>query len=189
MQRPSHLTGIVGRILGSGGTAGTRCITDTPSESSAINSAGDAAWSSRSATGANAWGEIVSAAEPAAPTVIVEARTAPRMDKPSHVFMAIAFPKEMKSYGVNVAPAARFRRGTDRRCAVGPDHPGSHHHCRWPEQYRKRFEVDGIAGPTDADKNLSLKYFLNGALVSDIVIDTPAVATDTVDYIAIGRST
>jgi hypothetical protein len=29
-----------------------------------------------------------------------------------------------------------------------------------------------ITGPTDADKNLGLKYFLNGALVSDILIDT-----------------
>ena len=42
-----------------------------------------------------------------------------------------------------------------------------------------------ITGPTDADKNLGLKYFLNGELVSDIVIDTSAVATDTIDYVAI----
>jgi Domain of unknown function (DUF5011) len=41
-----------------------------------------------------------------------------------------------------------------------------------------------ITGPTDADKNLGLKYFLNGALVSDIVIDTTQVATDTVQYVA-----
>jgi hypothetical protein len=34
------------------------------------------------------------------------------------------------------------------------------------------------------DTNLGLKYFLNGALVSNIVIDTSAVATDTVDYVA-----
>jgi hypothetical protein len=34
------------------------------------------------------------------------------------------------------------------------------------------------------DPNLGLKYFLNGALVSNIVIDTSAVATDTVDYVA-----
>jgi hypothetical protein len=36
----------------------------------------------------------------------------------------------------------------------------------------------------DADKNLGIKTFLNGALVSDIVIDTSEVATDTVDYVA-----
>ena len=41
-----------------------------------------------------------------------------------------------------------------------------------------------ITGPTDADKNLGLKYFLNGALVGDIVIDTTQVATDTIDYVA-----
>jgi hypothetical protein len=41
-----------------------------------------------------------------------------------------------------------------------------------------------ITGPTDADKNLGLKYFLNGQLVSDIVIDTTQVATDTIDYVA-----
>jgi hypothetical protein len=34
------------------------------------------------------------------------------------------------------------------------------------------------------DPNLGLKYFLNGALVSNIVLDTSAVATDTVDYVA-----
>jgi hypothetical protein len=36
----------------------------------------------------------------------------------------------------------------------------------------------------DADKNLGLRYFLNGALVSDIVVDTSRVATDTIDYVA-----
>ena len=36
----------------------------------------------------------------------------------------------------------------------------------------------------DPDKNLGLKYFLNGTLVSDIVIDTSKVATDTIDYVA-----
>jgi hypothetical protein len=34
-----------------------------------------------------------------------------------------------------------------------------------------------------ADKNLGIKTFLNGALVSDIVLDTSAVATDTIDYV------
>jgi hypothetical protein len=32
--------------------------------------------------------------------------------------------------------------------------------------------------------DLGYKTFLNGALVSDIVIDTSQVATDTVDYVA-----
>jgi hypothetical protein len=34
------------------------------------------------------------------------------------------------------------------------------------------------------DPNVGLKYFLNGALVSNIVIDTSQVATDTIDYVA-----
>jgi hypothetical protein len=34
------------------------------------------------------------------------------------------------------------------------------------------------------DTNLGLKYFLNGALVSNIIIDTSAAATDTIDYVA-----
>jgi hypothetical protein len=34
------------------------------------------------------------------------------------------------------------------------------------------------------DPNLDLKYFLNGALVSNIVLDTSAIATDTIDYVA-----
>ena len=38
--------------------------------------------------------------------------------------------------------------------------------------------------PSDADKNLGLKYFLNGQLVSDIVPETSKVATDTIDYVA-----
>jgi hypothetical protein len=39
-----------------------------------------------------------------------------------------------------------------------------------------------ITGPS-ADLNLGIKTFLNGALVSNIVIDTAAVATDTIDYV------
>ena len=39
------------------------------------------------------------------------------------------------------------------------------------------------AGP-QADLNLGIKTFLNGALVSNIVIDTSAAATDTIDYVA-----
>jgi hypothetical protein len=36
----------------------------------------------------------------------------------------------------------------------------------------------------EADKNLGIKTFLNGALVSDIVLDTTEAATDTVQYVA-----
>jgi len=40
-------------------------------------------------------------------------------------------------------------------------------------------------GPGQAgDSNLGLKTFLNGTLVSNIVIDTSQVATDTIDYVA-----
>jgi hypothetical protein len=35
-----------------------------------------------------------------------------------------------------------------------------------------------------ADTNLGYKTFLNGTLVSNIVIDTSAAATDTIDYVA-----
>jgi hypothetical protein len=40
-----------------------------------------------------------------------------------------------------------------------------------------------ITGP-QADLNLGIKTFLNGALVSNIVLDTSAAATDTIDYVA-----
>jgi hypothetical protein len=40
-----------------------------------------------------------------------------------------------------------------------------------------------ITGP-QADLNLGIKTFLNGALVSNIVIDTSAAATDTIAYVA-----
>jgi hypothetical protein len=40
-----------------------------------------------------------------------------------------------------------------------------------------------ITGP-QADLNLGVKYFLNGTLASDIVLDTSAVVTDTIDYVA-----
>ena len=35
-----------------------------------------------------------------------------------------------------------------------------------------------------ADTNLGYQTFLNGTLVSNIVIDTSSVATDTIDYVA-----
>ena len=42
-----------------------------------------------------------------------------------------------------------------------------------------------LAGTGQAgDTNLGYKTFLNGALVSNIVIDTSQVATDTIDYVA-----
>jgi lysophospholipase L1-like esterase len=40
-----------------------------------------------------------------------------------------------------------------------------------------------VTGP-QADLNLGIKTFLNGALVSNIVIDTSTAATDTIDYVA-----
>ena len=40
-----------------------------------------------------------------------------------------------------------------------------------------------ITGP-QADLNLGIKTFLNGALVSPITLDTSAAATDTIDYVA-----
>jgi hypothetical protein len=44
-----------------------------------------------------------------------------------------------------------------------------------------------IEGP-QADLNLGIKMFLNGTLVSNIVLDTSAVATDTIDYIVTDQS-
>jgi hypothetical protein len=42
----------------------------------------------------------------------------------------------------------------------------------------------GAAVTDNVDQNLGYKTFLNGALASNIVIDTSAVATDTIDYVA-----
>jgi hypothetical protein len=55
-----------------------------------------------------------------------------------------------------------------------------------PNWRRQEGAIGSNATITDpkADLNLGLKYFLNGALVSDIVIDTTNVATDTVQYVA-----
>ena len=36
----------------------------------------------------------------------------------------------------------------------------------------------------NGDRNLGYKTFLDGAFVSNIVIDTTQVATDTIDYVA-----
>jgi Domain of unknown function (DUF5011) len=40
-----------------------------------------------------------------------------------------------------------------------------------------------VTGP-QADLNLGIRTFLNGTLVSTIVLDTSQVATDTIDYVA-----
>jgi hypothetical protein len=42
----------------------------------------------------------------------------------------------------------------------------------------------GATVSDNVDQNLGLKTFLNGALVSDIVLDTSAEATSTIDYVA-----
>jgi Chaperone of endosialidase/Domain of unknown function (DUF5011) len=42
----------------------------------------------------------------------------------------------------------------------------------------------GASVTDNLDKNLGIKTYLNGALVSNVVIDTSAVATDTIDYVA-----
>ena len=42
----------------------------------------------------------------------------------------------------------------------------------------------GASVTDNVDQNLGYKTFLNGALVSNIVIDTSAEATDTIDYVA-----
>ena len=36
----------------------------------------------------------------------------------------------------------------------------------------------------EQDKNLGIKTYLNGTLVSDIVLDTSTTTTDTIDYVA-----
>jgi hypothetical protein len=46
----------------------------------------------------------------------------------------------------------------------------------------------GASVTDNVDKNLGYKTFLNGALVSDILIDTSAVATDTIDYVAVDQA-
>jgi hypothetical protein len=42
----------------------------------------------------------------------------------------------------------------------------------------------GATAKDSVGHDLGLKYFLNGALVSNIVIDTSSVATDTIEYVA-----
>jgi hypothetical protein len=44
-----------------------------------------------------------------------------------------------------------------------------------------------VTGP-QADLNLGIATFLHGTLTSNIVIDTSAAATDTIDYVATDQS-
>jgi hypothetical protein len=46
---------------------------------------------------------------------------------------------------------------------------------------RSKIPSQTITGPDDL--NFGIKTFLNGALVSNIVLDTSAAATDTIDYV------
>ncbi len=46
----------------------------------------------------------------------------------------------------------------------------------------------GATVTDNVDKNHGLKTYLNGKLVGDIVIDTSAVETDTIDYVATDQS-
>ena len=57
---------------------------------------------------------------------------------------------------------------------------------REPELYGADTYADlgtAITAP-QADLNLGIRTFLNGALVSNIILDTSEVATDTIDYVA-----
>jgi hypothetical protein len=47
-----------------------------------------------------------------------------------------------------------------------------------------RTERASIGAGQAGDSNLGVKTFLNGTLVSNIVLDTSEVATDTIDYVA-----
>ncbi|MFY9993005.1 MAG: hypothetical protein WAL40_18575, partial [Rhodoplanes sp.] len=56
---------------------------------------------------------------------------------------------------------------------------------RKPRAHPRRRHVDlgaTITAP-EQDKNLGIKTYLNGALVSDIVLDTSQAAADTIDYV------
>jgi hypothetical protein len=46
------------------------------------------------------------------------------------------------------------------------------------------FDLGATITAPDNDKNLGIKTYLNGALVSDISLDTSKVATDTIGYVA-----
>ena len=49
-------------------------------------------------------------------------------------------------------------------------------------------DLGAIITAPEQDKNLGIKAYLNGALVSDIVLDTSAPGTDTIDYVAIDNN-
>ena len=45
-------------------------------------------------------------------------------------------------------------------------------------------DLGAIITAPEQDKNLGIKIYLNGALVSDIVLNTSTTTTDTIDYVA-----
>jgi hypothetical protein len=51
-------------------------------------------------------------------------------------------------------------------------------------QHTPRGHGRNSASVNKIEQNLGPKTFVNGKLVSDIVIDTSAAATDTIDYVA-----
>ncbi len=60
----------------------------------------------------------------------------------------------------------------------GVDNPAIVHDC---DSYA---DLGATITAPQVDLNLGIKTFLNGTLVSNIVIDTSQVATDTIDYVA-----
>jgi hypothetical protein len=49
-------------------------------------------------------------------------------------------------------------------------------------------DLDATITVPDADRNLGIKIFLNGTLVSNIILDTSDVAADMIDYVATNGS-
>ena len=45
-----------------------------------------------------------------------------------------------------------------------------------------------ITGPTEADKNLGIKTYVDGLLMEFVQIDTSVAGTHTVDYVVINNS-
>ncbi len=55
---------------------------------------------------------------------------------------------------------------------------------KFPSPFGDTYSGLGASIDDNVDHNLGYKTFLNGALVSDIVIDTSAPGTSTIDYVA-----
>jgi hypothetical protein len=49
-------------------------------------------------------------------------------------------------------------------------------------------DLSAVITAPEEEKNLGIKTYLNGTLVSDIVLDTTSAATDTIDYVVTGHS-